>query len=68
MSIARPGEAKESDVTPEEHEGVNQHSNAAVSNQQTRYIDPMLGECWGDVRDGGPTITQHWVNVSCWLG
>ena len=36
--------------------------------QQTRYIDPMLGECWSAVSDVGPTFTQHWVNVSCLLG
>ena len=31
--------------------------------QQTRYIDPILGQCYG-----GSTLTQHWVNVSCLLG
>ena len=36
--------------------------------QQTRYIEPGLGYCWVDVADGGPTLTQHWVNVSCLLG
>ena len=36
--------------------------------QQTRDVDPVLGECWADVEDGGPTFTQHWVNVSCILG
>ena len=34
--------------------------------QQTRYIDPMLFQCWSSVADGGPTLKQHWVNVSCW--
>ena len=28
----------------------------------------MLGQCWADVVDGGPTFTQHWFNVSCFLG
>ena len=28
----------------------------------------MLGNCWSSVEDGGPTITQHWVNASCLLG
>ena len=22
----------------------------------------MLGQCWADVGDGGPTLAQHWVN------
>ena len=26
----------------------------------------MLCQCWASVVDGGPTLTQHWVNVSCW--
>ena len=33
----------------------------------TRDIEPMLGQCWADVVDGGPTLTQHWLNVSCKL-
>ena len=36
--------------------------------QQTRYIDPMLDQCWADVGDGGPPLVQHWVYVSCLLG
>ena len=31
MSIARPGDAEDSNVTTEEHEQVNQHFNVAVS-------------------------------------
>ena len=27
----------------------------------------MLGQCWTDVVDCGPTLTQHWLNVSCLL-
>ena len=38
------------------------------STQQTRDIEPMLGQCWTDVVDGGPALTQHWFNVSCLLG
>ena len=34
-----------------------------VSSEQTRDIEPMLGQCWIDVLDGGPTLTQHWFNV-----
>ena len=28
-------------------------------------IDPMLGQCWASVIDGGPELTRHWINV-CW--
>ena len=28
-----------------------------------RCLYPMLGQCWPSVADGGPTLTQHWVNV-----
>ena len=28
----------------------------------------MLFRCWANVADGGPTLKQHWVNVSCSLG
>ena len=37
------------------------------SPRQTRDIEPMLGQCWADVVDGGPAMTQHWFNVSCLL-
>ena len=36
--------------------------------QQTRDIEPMLGQYWADVVDGGLTLTQHWFSVSCLLG
>ena len=32
---------------------------------QTRYIHPMLFQCWASVEDGGATLKQHWVNVPC---
>ena len=35
--------------------------------QQTRDVNPMLYYCWASVADGGPTVIQHWVNVSCLL-
>ena len=38
------------------------------STQQTRYIDPMLIYSWAVLGDGGPTLTQHCVNVFCFLG
>ena len=25
-------------------------------------------QCWVSVVDGGPTLVQHWVDVSCLLG
>ena len=28
----------------------------------------MLGGCWAIVYDAGPTLTHHWLNVSCLLG
>ena len=36
--------------------------------QQTRYINPMLVQYWPIVYDTGPTMNQHWVDVSCFLG
>ena len=36
--------------------------------QQTRYVEPMLFYCWAGVADNGPTLKQHWLNVSCLLG
>ena len=33
--------------------------------RQTRYIEPMLVQCWHDY---GPTLKQYWINVSCFLG
>ena len=35
--------------------------------QQTRDAKPVLFECWATVADGGPTLKQHWLNVSCLL-
>ena len=32
----------------------------ADTTRQTRDIQPMLGQCWTDVVDGGPTLIQHW--------
>ena len=29
------------------------------ASQQARGIESMLGQCWDDVVDGGPTLTQH---------
>ena len=29
------------------------------------YINPVLTKCWASVVDGGPTLDQHWVDVSC---
>ena len=32
---------------------------------KTPVVDPMLIQCWPCVEDGGPTLNQHRVNVSC---
>ena len=32
--------------------------------QQTRHVQPMLFYCWANVEDGGPTLKQHWFNIS----
>ena len=36
--------------------------------QQTRCIEPLLVKCWPAVYDVGPTLNQHWFNVSYSLG
>ena len=28
----------------------------------------MFDQCWANVVDGGPTLVEHWVDVSCLLG
>ena len=38
------------------------------ASQQTRTIHLMLVQCWPIVYDAGPTLYQHWVNVSSLLG
>ena len=42
--------------------------SATSLNQQTRDFDPMLDHCWASVVNGGPTLVQHFVDVSCLLG
>ena len=42
--------------------------DADMPAQQTRYLQPMLFYCWASVRDAGPTIKRHWLNISCLLG
>ena len=36
--------------------------------QQTRDSEPMMGQRWARVVDGGPTLAENWVIVSCLLG
>ena len=43
-------------------------SRITLTSQQTRDIDQMLLLCWVSVVDGGPTLQQHLVNISCLLG
>ena len=33
-----------------------------------RDVDTMLAQCWLTVCDADPTLTQHCVNLSCFLG
>ena len=35
--------------------------------QQIRNVQPMLVQCWPSIVDDGPTLYQHWLNVSCLL-
>ena len=39
-----------------------------ATSQQSQDIHPMLFHCWATGEDGGPTLKQHRVNVSCLLG
>ena len=34
---------------------------------RSRDIQPMLAQCWSSVADDGPTLRQHWLNISCLL-
>ena len=36
-----------------------------VSIQQTRYVEPMLVQCWAGIGDAGSTLSQHWLDISC---
>ena len=44
------------------------NSKTGKTTQQTRDIHPVLVKCWDSVADRGPTLYQHWVNVSCLVG
>ena len=44
------------------------HRWVVISTQQTPDTDPLLDQCWPSVVDGGPTLIQQWVIVSCLLG
>ena len=39
-----------------------------MGSRQTRDIEPLLDQCWASVVDGGPTLNQQWLNVSCLVG
>ena len=43
-------------------------SHWARTTQQTQCAEPMLGWCWPNVCDAGPTSDQHWANASWFLG
>ena len=40
---------------------------ADMPTQQTRDIEPMVGQFLASVVDDGPTLTNTWVDVSCLL-
>ena len=46
----------------------NSTSHCESPTLQTRDIEPLLVQCWSNVVDGGPTLNQQWLNVSCLLG
>ena len=37
-------------------------------NKKTRDIEPLLVQWWASVVDGGSTLNQQWLDVSCLLG
>ena len=40
---------------------------AQLTDQQTRYVVPMLGQCWASVVDVALALAQHRDNVTCLL-
>ena len=40
---------------------------AKMPPSKTQYILNVV-QCWAGVTDGGQTLKQHWVNISCLLG
>ena len=38
-----------------------------LTSQQTRDVQPMLAQCWATGCEAGPTFSQHWLNISCFL-
>ena len=36
-------------------------------NSADKVIETLLGQCSASVANGGPTLKQHWLNVSCLL-
>ena len=44
---------------------VDQPQSATGNITNKREIDPLLGQCWASVVDGGQTLTQRWV-IGLW--
>ena len=44
------------------------HPDWYPAGQRTRDVYPMMVQCWPTVYDAGPTLNQHWFNVTCLLG
>ena len=40
---------------------------SASRSQQTRYLQPMLEQCWAGVEYDWPRLYLHWLSVSCLL-
>ena len=43
------------------------HNVACQHSKQTRYVDPMLAQCWPTDCDAGSVSSQHWFNALCLL-
>ena len=41
------------------------HDPCMLSQATMGISRPMLVQCWSTVYDVGPTLTQHWFNMSC---
>ena len=39
-----------------------------TTTEETRGVQPLLGDCWPSVYDAGPAFTQQWISGLCLLG
>ena len=47
-------------------EEVIHNAKGAVKSQQT--LHETLDQCWPNIADSSPTLSHHWISVSCFLG